>query len=397
MKVKIEKLDHFGNGITHINNKICFVSKCLPGEEVEIDIVKETSKYYQAIVTKLLKSSDRRIECRCPYFEKCGGCQLLNLNYEDTVTYKHQKIKEILNNKLSFMDNINIIRNDSSHNYRNKVTFKVKDGVIGFYELNSHNLIKVDKCLLLKDSINNVIPYLSKLNIKDEEIIIRSNYLDELLIIINTNANQKFDFEKLLSHNNVVGIIINNKTIHGNNYFYEKINNLVFKVSYNSFFQINSNINSKLFDIIDDNLRLNDNVLDLYCGVGTLGCASKKANSIIGIDINDSNIKDAINNAMDNNVSAKYICGDVKDHINYLKDSINTIIIDPPRSGMDKDTINNIMKISPTKIIYVSCDVMTLVRDLNQLSKSYTIHNISVLDMFSYTYHVETVVVLHKM
>ncbi|MBE6161300.1 MAG: class I SAM-dependent RNA methyltransferase [Firmicutes bacterium] len=395
-KVKIERLDDFGRGIGYINDKVTFISGAIPGEEVECEIIKESKKYNEAKLFKIIKESDKRIISKCKYYKECGGCHLQHLSYEDSIEFKKNKLKNIFNkNKISIND-IDIIKNNFNYNYRNKIELKVKDGKIGFYENKSHNIVSIDECIVAKKCINSIITALKKCDLEKANITIRANYNEEILLIVDTN--DKFNYENLIKNNKIVGIILNDKLIYGEDYFTEVINDLYFKVSYNSFFQINEYICSKLFEIIDSNIDNNSNVLDLYCGVGTLSLvASKKANKVYGIEIVENAILNAITNAKINKRDNLYfMCGDVPKLIDKIDDNIDIIIVDPPRAGLDKKTIDTIIKNNPKKIIYVSCDPQTLVRDLKILEEYYDIKKATALDMFSYTYHCESITILER-
>lgn len=153
-KVLIEKLDDYGRGITHINNKVVFVENALPEEVVEIEIVKENKRYDEAKVMKYVKTSKDRIENICPYFNQCGGCNLLHLNYEDTLLFKNEKIKSLLEKaKIEYKKEIGIIKNENPFYYRNKISMKIEKGKIGFYKDSTHELVEIKKCFLAKKSL----------------------------------------------------------------------------------------------------------------------------------------------------------------------------------------------------------------------------------------------------
>ncbi len=393
MEILIEKLDNEGNGLSHLDGKIIFIPKCLEGELVDIDIVKETKKYYVGKLNKVIIPSKKRIEPLCKHFNKCGGCNLLNLEYKDTLKYKENKIKEIFKKYLDYNLNVNIIESDNKLNYRNKLILHVENNKLGLID-EDNKVFNIDECYLVNKSINNIIGYIKSLNINNGKVQIRSNDKEELLISINTE--DKIDLKNI--NDNIKGIILNNKVIYGEDYFIETINNLKFKVSYNSFFQINRSINSKLFDIINDNINNNDKVLDLYCGVGSIGInASLKASKVLGIDNLESNIKDANENKKINSIkNIEFIYGDASIFPKYIDKDIDVIIVDPPRNGLNKFTLKNILEYKPKKLIYVSCDPFTLVRDLKELMNIYNINKYYLLDMFPYTHHVETVMVLER-
>lgn len=397
MKIDIEKLDDFGRGIGYIDGKITFVPNTVPGDIVNINIIKEHKKYNETTIDNFIKYSEDRVKPPCPYFTKCGGCTLQNLSYENTINYKLNKIKNIFTkNRIDITPKI--ISNPNPYNYRNKISLKVVETKIGFYLNNTHNIIEIDECLIANPAINECINYIKNFNIINGNVIIRCNQNEEILIIIESQDNLTIDIELLKKKIKLVGIIINNKTFYGKNYLFERINNTLFKISYDSFFQVNPYIASELFQLISDNIKQYDKVLDLYCGVGTLSLnAASKALSVTGIEIVPNAILNALFNASLNDLSnVHFVLNDVSDAIAKIKLDFNKVIVDPPRAGLTKETIDILLKINPTSIIYVSCDPQTLVRDYKLLSDTYEIEKSYILDMFSYTYHVETVLILKK-
>lgn len=393
MLVKIERMDHLGNGIGYINNKIIFVKGALIGETVDVDITKEKRSFYEGKLRSIIVKSSKRIEPFCPYFGLCGGCNLQHLNYLDTLDYKKNRVLNILNR--FDLPNPVIISNENNLYYRNKIELKIVNKKIGFYEKNTNKLIEINECKITKKSINKVISLIKSFNLNYANIIIRSNYNDEVLIIINSKENISINED--LSKYKILGIILNDKTIYGENHFMEKIDNLFFDVSYDAFFQVNNFINNKLFEIIKENVR-GENILDLYSGVGTLSImASQNASIVYAIEVNENAVKNALLNAKINKIkNINFILGKVEDKINLINDKIDTVIVDPPRSGLDKKTIDYLKKINASKIIYISCDTQSLANNLNDLINDYTVEKLYLLDMFSYTYHVECVSVLHR-
>ena len=391
MLVKIERMDHLGSGIGYINNKIIFVKGALIGETVDVDITKEKRSFYEGKLRSIIVKSSKRIEPFCPYFGLCGGCNLQHLNYLDTLDYKKNRVLNILNR--FDLPNPVIIQNENNLYYRNKIELKIVNKKIGFYEKNTNKLIEINECKITKKSINKVISLIKSFNLNYANIIIRSNYNDEVLIIINSKENISINDD--LSKYKILGIILNDKTIYGENHFMEKIDNLYFDVSYDAFFQVNNFINNKLFEIIKENVS-GENILDLYSGVGTLSImASQNASIVYAIEVNENAVKNALLNAKINKIkNVNFILGKVEDKINLINDKIDTVIVDPLRSGLDKKTIDYLKKINASKIIYISCDTQSLANNLNDLINDYTVEKLYLLDMFSYTYHVECVCVL---
>lgn len=397
-EIKIEKLDNTGRGICYINDKITFIENALPDEIVNICITKESKKYNEGIVTEYIKTSPKRIKPLCPFYDECGGCNLLHVSYEDTLKYKKEKIESILSKYANYKNSIDVYGSPKQVNYRNKITLKVKDGVVGYYKNKTHDIININYCYLAQDSINRFISDINLLNVHNGEIIIRSNYNNELLIHIKSQSKVNPDIIAIKKKHKLVGIVLNDKVLYGEPSFIEIINKQLFTVSYDSFFQINREVCSIIFDMILKEINDNDTILDLYCGVGTLGInACKKASKAYGIEI----VKNAILNAITNSKINKrdniyYMLGKVEDNISKIKDNIDTIIVDPPRAGLDPKTKETILNFKANKIIYVSCDPMTLARDLKELSSIYNIKKVNALDMFPYTEHIETFCVLEK-
>jgi len=397
-EVKIERLDHFGRGIGYINDKIVFIPNALPDEIVEIEITKEKKNFLEGKIIEFKNKSNKRCNSKCPYFLECGGCNLLHMSYDDTISYKKGKIKSILKKFNINYENINVVKNPNPYNYRNKIELKIVDGKVGYYKSETHSLVQIDECLMASDAINNFIKDISYLNLINATVTIRCNYNAELIIVIETKDNMLIDTKYLASNHKIVGIVFNNKVMYGEPYFMELINKRLFRVSYDAFFQINPYVTSEMFKLLENNIDDSSIVMDLYAGVGTLGIiASRKAKKVYSVEIVENAIKDGLVNAKMNKINNIYfMLGDVAKTITMIKDDIDTIIVDPPRRGLGDNTINFMLNEKPNKIIYISCDPMTLGRDLNKLLDNYIIREFNIMDMFSFTYHVESMVVLER-
>lgn len=395
---KIESLDHFGRGITKIDNKITFVENALPNEIIELKILNNKKSYIEACVSKYIEKSKDRKETNCPYYNTCGGCNIMHMSYDKQLEFKYNKVIDIfekyLNNHIKIND---IVKSKNIFNYRNKVTFQVKQN-IGFYKTNSYELVRIDNCLLSDKLINDSIKYLNKLDLKNIKKITCRVANNELMIIIEAK-NKDINIEPIKGISNSIYLKINDDYIHvfGNKNIYEKLDNFTFVISPDSFFQVNKDICIKLYNKIKECVGKNKNVLDLYCGTGSIGIFINENNNIIGIEKNKYAIQDANENKKLNKlVNIKFICGDSGKKIKKLNFKPDVIIVDPPRSGLNKETLDSILSFNASKIIYVSCDPMTLVRDLKILSNNYSIAEVTPFDMFPNTYHVETVCILNK-
>lgn len=366
MEIQITNLDHQGRGIGRINDKIIFIPNTIPGEIVNAKITLEKKKYLEGSVIEFIKTAPERVSNLCPYYPKCGGCQLLHMPYENQLQYKEQKIINIFNRyNLGNIKINSIIGSSNNFNYRNKVTFQCHNNQLGYYEDNSNNFINIKNCLLLNNKINEAI---ESLPLNKNKVVVRTN-----------NNEVTFDNEKKIMHT-----IVDYK----------------FLVSIDSFFQINDYVTPLLYGKVKNYLKNGEfnTVLDLYCGTGTIGIfISDVVKKVIGIEINQSAIDDAIENSKLNNINnIEFICGDAGKESKKLKIKPDAIIIDPPRAGLNKEAIDTILNFNPQTIIYVSCDPMTLVRDLNILKEQYDIIEVTPFDMFPNTYHVETISLLKR-
>ena len=393
MNYEITSLNDQGLGICFVDNKITFVLNTYVGDIVEIEIIKSVSKYNLAKVKKYIKKVDRT-NSNCPYFDKCGGCIFLDNTYDNLINFKKNKVKNILHKFANIDMDLEVIASPKKYNYRNKITLKVNNKKIGYFAYNTNDLVEIESCLLASEAINMFIKELPKYNIENGEVIIRSNYNDELLIHI--ISDDKITLPE--SNLKIVGIIQNDKVLKGEDHFIDIIDSKLFEVSYSSFFQVNRDVATLIFKYIKDNILRDKNVLDLYCGVGTLGInVADISNNVYGIEIVQSAVLNAIKNAKINKCNnTKYMLGDASKIIDKIDDKIDVVIIDPPRSGISKKEIDTILKMKIEQIIYVSCDPITLSRDLKLLSSDYKITKIKCFDMFSYTYHVESVCILER-
>ena len=391
MKVEILRFDDFGRGICYVNDKVTFVPFSMPGDVLEIEITKGKKNYNEGKIVKIIKPSKNRVAPSCPYFGACGGCAYQMLQYDDSILEKQNNVINYFK-KNGLLIKPNIIKNDIPYNYRNKITLKIVNKKIGYFKSSSHDIVEINECFLANNKINEVIKLIPSLNIVNGEVIIRCNYKDEVLIIINTN--DKIDISKIKDIKDLKGIILNNETIYKDNYFIEEVNDIKYNVAYDAFFQVNRLVCAKMFKLAQDFVNVDDIVLDLYSGVGTLGLsAARKARKVVGVEINKNAVDNANLNAKLNNLTnAKFIYSDAGD-IKNLDINFNKLIVDPPRAGLSEDTINFIKERLPEEIMYISCDYHTQVRDLKLLD-DYEIIDSYVCDLFSYTYHVESIVSL---
>ncbi len=396
MQVKIDRMDHFGRGIAYIHDKIVFVDNALSDEVVSIKIYKENQKKIEARGVKVITESKEREKPKCPYYDFCGGCNIMHMKYSTQLTFKENKVKDIVKKYAGISpDKVRCILPSPQFYYRNKIILHVQDKKIGLYKNKSHEIIEIDKCLLVNERINQIIKILKKF-IKEtnhciEEIIIRGS--NDFLLYIKGKVEQ----EKIADYFKNINVVVNDKAVLYNGFIMDTLFDKDFIVSPNSFYQVNGFQTEKLYDLVvsyfkDEKCK---KVLDLYCGTGTIGMImSDYVEEVVGIEINSSSYLDALKNKELNQIgNIHFINGKVEDFIDSF-DNIDAIVVDPPRNGLDKHVIGVLKTLSSKKIIYVSCDVMTLARDLKLLNDKYEVLEITPVDMFPNTYHVECVCVL---
>ena len=393
-KLKVIDINHQGYGIIRVNNRVIFVKDAIPGDVVDIEIIKNYKNYSIGEVVNFVIRSGEHNKIHCDYYGLCGGCQISHIKPKSQLEFKVNKIKNIFNKYLQLDIETDII-SVNSYNYRNKVVFHVVDNKIGFYKEGSNELIEIDKCLLLDERINKLIECFYKIDLTYVEKIMVRTTSKEIMVVFYGYVD-KIDILKD-KVDSIILINIKEKLLYGKSYIKEQIGDLKFIISYDSFFQVNTEAMIKLYDKVLEyaDLSKDDSVLDLYCGTGTIGIyLSRYCKEVLGIEIVENAIKDAnINKELNNISNISFVCGDVAGLVN-SKYNQDILVVDPPRAGLDKNTKKVILENEYKRVVYVSCDPMTLVRDLADLSSKYTVTKVALVDMFPNTYHVETVVCL---
>lgn len=437
-ELEITAMSSDGNGIGKIDGFTVFVPQTAIGDVAKVKIIKVLKKYAVGKLDSVKTSSKDRIKADCPVFNQCGGCTFRHISYEAELRIKEDFIKSAYSRIGGIaLEPSPILSSKRQESYRNKAQFPVgKAGdkiVYGFYANRSHRIIECNNCKLQPPVFNQIADYVVAFMKKNDiepydEIsqkgLVRHIYLrkgertDEIMLcLVCTEKTKAFDTmtEKIVSKfPQIKSILINVNSKNTNvimgeqNYFIygtETIKDVLldnyFELSPHSFYQVNSPQTEELYKKVIELADLNGNetVIDLYCGVGTIGLSlAKKVKKLLGIEIVSQAIENAKNNAKINGIkNAEFICADAsivaKQHINP-----DIIIIDPPRKGCDKETLDAIVNFSPQKIIMVSCDPATGARDAGYLmEKGYTPHVIQPVDLFPRTRHVETVCLLSKL
>lgn len=437
ISVKCLGLNEQGQGIINIDKKEYFVNNLLPKEEAMVEINDEF-KYQKAKVVKVIKASPARVNPKCDVYQKCGGCQLLHLNYPAQVEFKHQYVINAFKQYKIKIRIDEVVEAFHQECYRNKmqVAYRYKEGKIiyGFYEEESHRIIPLNKCLVQTNLQNEIAKYIQVLMTKmkiqpyneDKKsglirfaLIKQAFTTQEILVTIVTNGDifpgrSEFVKQLRLKFPEISTIIQNINTrktsiilgeqeriLFGNGYIIEELLGIKFKISSKTFFQINPVQTEKLYQKIIDYGKFTGTevLIDAYCGVGTIGIIlSKYVKQVIGVESNKQSVNNAIQNLKDNKINnVRFVCDDATRFIEKLSDDhekIDVVVMDPPRSGSTEKFLNSVLKLKPQKVIYVSCEAKTLARDVSLLQKSYQIKQIALVDMFVGTYHVEVVCLL---
>ena len=377
------------------------------------------------------------MEQKCKVSKYCGGCQYQGIEYKEQLKLKQNNVERLLH---SFGKVSNIIGMDNPLNYRNKVQvsfgYDEQHNVIcGNYVTSTHTIVPIDNCMICDTKANEIINSIKRLIIRyrisifDENslkgcmrhVLVRTTSLNEYMVVLVTgtqNINKKDLFvSDIIKFNPEVTTIvqnINNKhtsmilgnkniTLCGKGYVIDELCGLKFRISPSSFYQVNKTQTEVLYNkaIKAAKLNKNDFVIDAYCGTGTIGLvASKYCGEVLGIEINEKAIKDANMNMKNNGIkNASFVAADAGKYMNYISKErihVDVVIMDPPRTGADKKFMDSVIKLKPSRIVYVSCNPNTLKDNLLYLTKFYKVNSIQPVDMFPFTQHVECVVSMQR-
>lgn len=406
-----------GTGIAKADDLVVFVKNMIIDEEADVKIIKEKKNYAIGIIDNLIVKSPYRIESACPIAYKCGGCDYRHIDYNYQLHIK----KKLLDNTLKGFVIEDVLPCDNPDYYRNKVQIPVRDHKMGFYRRHSNDIIEFDDCLIESKLANNIIHDLKPL-VKDNEllrhIIIKHAYgTDEVMLCFvlksfNTDLSEEVEYitnkypqiKSVLmnlndSDTNVI-IGTEEKVLYGNDYINDIYDGIKVKISLKSFYQVNYHQMLKLYKLIKDLSDVDDNknVLDLYCGIGTISLyMARFAKKVTGVEIVKEAVDNAKDNALINNLNnTEFILADAgKQMDKYIKEN-DIVIVDPPRKGLSRQLVDSLIESNIKDIVYVSCNPATLARDLNLLQEKYDIGHIHPVDMFPHTVHVECVMKLTR-
>jgi 23S rRNA (uracil1939-C5)-methyltransferase len=437
------------------DGKVIFIPNVVPGDIIDVQTFKKRKAYYEGKAIKFHTYSDKRIAPVCEHFGACGGCKWQNMDYSQQLFYKNQEVENNLKRigKIELPEFEPILGSEKTFFYRNKMEFgfsnarwltenEIKsgesfenEGALGFHIPKMWDkILDIKKCWLQEDpsnAIRNEVKAfavknnISFFNARNQEgmlrtLMIRTASTGEIMVLIQFFEDDKEQRELLLNHiaatfPNITSLqyVINSKAndtlydqniilYQGREYILEEMEGLHFSINAKSFYQTNSEQAYELYKITRDFAELSGDelVYDLYTGTGTIAqFVSKKAKKVIGVEAVPEAIADAKENAKRNNITnCEFFVGDMKNVFNEefiaTHGKPDVIITDPPRDGMHKDVVAQILKIAPKRVVYVSCNSATQARDLALLDEKYAVTRVKPVDMFPQTHHVENVVLL---
>lgn len=442
IELNIDALTSEGSGVGRYNGLAVFVRGTVPGDKIIAHIIKRSKNYAIGIIDKIISSSPSRIESDCPYSKKCGGCSFRHMTYDEELKYKKNRVQDALE-RIGHLDIKvdGIIGADSLCSYRNKAQYPVEicDGELfaGFYAYKSHRIIPCADCKLQPPEfekgldafkkwaeLSNVTSYCEDTG-KGllRHIYFRKGFATGEIMacaVVNGDSIPEKDMLISLLKDNVQGlksvvlninkektnVILGKKsvTLWGEDFITDKLLGKTFIISPNSFYQVNHNQCEKLYDKVREfaDVKGNETVVDLYCGVGTIGLTvSDRAKQLYGIEIVPQAVENAKANAKINGIdNAQFICADAPKGAKVLKENgviPDVVILDPPRKGCDRTLLDTVENMAPRRIVYVSCDSATLARDMQILNeKGYEPKRVTAVDMFPRTPHVEAVALIER-
>ncbi len=432
--VEIIDYSHEGMGVAKIDGIAVFVKYAKLRQVVDIRIVKVEKSYAYGIMTNV-----EAVEYKCKHYKKCGGCHIMHMTYEEQQEFKERVVTNLANKAKIATEVKPVVANPTPHGYRNKILMpfaKNKDREIyaGFYQERSHQVEPVEYCHLQSELSNKIVKRVVELMNENKETVynedrhrgsLRHLYIrqgfnsGEVMVgfVVNgdTIKNQK-EVVKTLTREfkEIKSVIINenkrktnavlgyrNYNLYNANFINEQLEGINYRILPNAFFQINTKQTEQMYNQVMDYAELtgSENVLDAYCGAGSISLfLAKQAAQVTGIEIVPEAIKSANKNKELNDINnAQFICNDIEKEIKKYENSdefFDVVVVDPPRKGLEQNFIDILLKFKPRRVVYVSCNPATLMRDLDKLSAVYNIDEITPFDIFSQTFHVENVVKL---
>jgi len=430
-----------GQGVARIEGCAVFLPNAIAGEKYRVRIEKVGKTWAAGKIVEILEKSPHRVNRECPVAKLCGGCDFWHMDYEEETRLKAERVRQCLNRiGGESLTEVPILAAPTCYGYRNKAQYPVssqKNRVFaGFFKAGTHQVIENEKCLILPPETDRVkkivIDYVNHYRITayDETTgkgLLRHIYVrrgavsEQILVCLVVNGRKLPHIDDLIKRLQTVPgftclvLSVNTKagntvlgeefiTLYGPGYIEDTLCDLKFRLSARSFYQVNHHQAQRLYEaaIAQAEITKEDLVLDLYCGVGTITLAmAKAAGKVIGVEVVEQAVEDARENARRNGIeNAEFFCGDAgKAALELENQGIrpDVVVVDPPRKGLNADTIEALHRMSPRRIVYVSCDPATLARDVALLKeRGYVLKNAQAADLFPRCSHVESIVCLVK-
>ena len=428
-----------GQGIARIDGCVVFIPNAICGETVRVRIEKAQKTWAAGKLVEVLEKSPHRVNRECPQAKLCGGCDFWHMDYEEESRLKADRVLQALNRiGGESLEEMPILAAPTCHGYRNKAQYPVSQekgrAFAGFFRAGTHQVVENDRCLILPEETDRVKKIVMdhwnkyRISVYDEtthkgllrHIYVRKGWVSgELLVCLAINGDRVPHDDELIQQlkavpgfatlvlsvntkkgNTVLGD--REKVLYGPGYIEDTLCGLRFRLSPRSFYQVNHHQAQRLYEaaIAQAEITKSDLVLDLYCGVGTITlCMAKAAGKVIGVEVVEQAVIDAKENAVRNGIeNAEFFCGDAgKAALELEARGIrpDVIVVDPPRKGLNADTIEALFRMQPRRIVYVSCDPATLARDVALLKeKGYALKTAQAADLFPRCSHVESIVCL---
>lgn len=403
--LQLTDIAYGGEALGRYEGQVIFVPYAIPGELVRAEIIERRRHFARARLLEVLQPSPHRVEPPCPYFGQCGGCQWQHIKYPVQLEYKMAIVREQLRRLGALLGDPPVkppLGTIPPWGYRNHAQFTVsQDGSLGFLATSSHQVVPIACCLILDEDLNDIYSSLDIETMGVRRLSLRAGInTGELMLVLEMEGDEPPEIESdlpisvaMITSDGQVAALV------GSTYFHEEVLGRRFRISANSFFQVNTVGAEALVQIVSSYLDLagDEVLLDAYCGVGTFGlCLAEQVSEVIGIEAHQAAIADAEANAGElENVTL--IEGAVEDVLPNLEKQVDLAVLDPPRAGVALQVVEALVAMGPKRIVYVSCDPATLARDVRRFSeRGYQLIQAQPLDMFPHTYHIECVALLTK-
>lgn len=450
-EIRIDAMAYGGRGIGRLDGYVVFVRDTAPGDRALVRLIQKKRDHGEARLLEILSPSPDRVLPPCPYSGHCGGCQWQHIRYERQLALKHEQVCEAVARMggIPFPLVHASVPSRDVFAYRNKMEFSFSDRrwllphemgreeerrafALGLHVPGTFDkIIDVEACLLQKDEGNAILREVKRFS-RDSGVpaysarshegfwrfltLRHSDAFGEWMVNLVTSKEDprllQALVDRLTAHSRAITSFVNNTTrrkaavavgekeilLWGGSHLRDRIGPSTFRISSNSFFQTNTSAAEALYRQVRryGDFSGRERVLDLYSGTGTIPIfIADRVEAVIGLEISPEAVQDALDNCRENRIdNCRFLCGDIRKTLSQVDFRPDVVIVDPPRAGMHKDILAQLLAISPEKIVYVSCNPVTMARDLAQMVQVYELLEIQPFDLFPHTYHIESVAAL---